>query len=278
MIGLRFGKLVVISESNEKANNGAYKYMCSCDCGNIVVVDGSSLRRNKKKNCGHCLDNDIIGMRFGSLTIQKSLYRNENGALIVECQCDCGNVLSVKYNSLHQGRTKSCGSCIERQMINQRFGKLIVVGYAGTKKQNRMFRCKCDCGNEIITSADKLKRGHTKSCGCIISGMEESCINYFIENNIKFDTHVKFDDLINAKGNKLSYDFKVENILIECQGGQHYFPVEWFGGESRFKIQQEHDRLKREYAKSHNFILYEIKYNENIEDALNKIFCNKMDK
>ena len=48
---------------------------------------------------------------------------------------------------------------------------------------------------------------------------------------------------------------KYYNKIWECQcnGVQHYEPVEFFGGIERFKIQQRHDLLKLHYAESHGF-------------------------
>ena len=34
------------------------------------------------------------------------------------------------------------------------------------------------------------------------------------------------------------------NILIEYNGEQHYRPIDYFGGEKQFEIQQEHDRRR----------------------------------
>ena len=60
--------------------------------------------------------------------------------------------------------------------------------------------------------------------------------------------------------------------MIEYQGQQHYYPVNIYGGEEKFEIQQEHDRRKREYAKSNGYNLLEIPYYDydNIEEILNK--------
>lgn len=49
-------------------------------------------------------------------------------------------------------------------------------------------------------------------------------------------------------------------ILIECQGQQHYMPVEIFGGEQQFKKQKEYDNKKKEYCLNKNLKLIEIPY------------------
>lgn len=46
--------------------------------------------------------------------------------------------------------------------------------------------------------------------------------------------------------------------------------LSFFGGEEQFKIQQEHDRRKREYAEKNNIKLLEIWYYDNIEQILFK--------
>lgn len=53
-------------------------------------------------------------------------------------------------------------------LTNQRFGRLVAIEPAGSNSQgNAMWRCLCDCGNEIVVNSQRLKSGHTKSCGCL---------------------------------------------------------------------------------------------------------------
>lgn len=52
-------------------------------------------------------------------------------------------------------------------LTGERFGKLTVIEYAGSKNKHTMWKCKCDCENETIISGDSLKRGKSKSCGCL---------------------------------------------------------------------------------------------------------------
>ena len=61
-------------------------------------------------------------------------------------------------------------------------------------------------------------------------------------------------------------------ILIEFDGVHHVHPVDHFGGENKFKIQQENDVLKNQYALSHNIPLVRIPYSKrdyiNLDDIL----------
>lgn len=91
-------------------------------------------------------------------------------------------------------------------------------------------------------------------------------------NNILYEKQKRFSGLVGIGYKLLSYDFYLpnKNILIEFQGQQHEKPIEFFGGEEKFKVQKEHDKRKREYAKLHNINLLEIWYYDvdNIESIL----------
>ena len=55
--------------------------------------------------------------------------------------------------------------------IGDKFGRLTVIGFAGhsrTKsgKSKLLVKCKCSCGNVVITPSSNLTTGDTKSCGC----------------------------------------------------------------------------------------------------------------
>lgn len=52
-------------------------------------------------------------------------------------------------------------------LLNQRFGKLLVIGNAGKIDGRRYYwECLCDCGNKIVIEGSRLRSGNTKSCGC----------------------------------------------------------------------------------------------------------------
>lgn len=54
-----------------------------------------------------------------------------------------------------------------KDLSGQRFGRLSVVSYAGRTKHSTFWNCLCDCGNYHQVDGSSLKRGFTRSCGCL---------------------------------------------------------------------------------------------------------------
>lgn len=54
------------------------------------------------------------------------------------------------------------------EMIGKVFGRWFVLEEAGRdNSRNIMYLCKCECGNEKIVSGRQLRRGYSRSCGCL---------------------------------------------------------------------------------------------------------------
>lgn len=53
-------------------------------------------------------------------------------------------------------------------MTGKRCGTLTAIEYAGYNKERgeALWKCRCDCGKEIVTSGRNLRRGKVRSCGC----------------------------------------------------------------------------------------------------------------
>ncbi len=58
-------------------------------------------------------------------------------------------------------------------LTGRRFGRLLVLGREGTYYYDDGFvavplwRCRCDCGRETVVRGTCLRRGTTRSCGCL---------------------------------------------------------------------------------------------------------------
>lgn len=113
------------------------------------------------------------GVPDSKLTVLYELTERRNKKIYWHCKCECGNECDVMGIDLRRGHSKSCG-CMqgksESKIIDlkgQRFGKLVVIERAENTKQGQaQWKCKCDCGNEVIVRGYGLING-TKSCGCL---------------------------------------------------------------------------------------------------------------
>ncbi len=52
-------------------------------------------------------------------------------------------------------------------ITNQRFNSLVALEKVGQIKRGFLWKCKCDCGNEITVPTSNLRYGNNKSCGCL---------------------------------------------------------------------------------------------------------------
>lgn len=300
LTGLKFNRLTV------KNKIDSLYWLCQCECGNEVKVTTTKLINGYKKSCG-CLQKEIVskihlvdltgwvmkehGVQDSRLTVIKRVedYIQPNGKSVPQylCRCECGNECIVNANYLKTGHTKSCGCyCKERisetclkNLSGMRFDSLVVCEQAKSRTSKRRqtrtyWKCVCDCGNNIEVNAHSLISGRQISCGCMKSHGEYNVIKYLKENNIDYIYQKRFDNLCGLGGKPLSYDFYIPecNLLIECQGQQHYNPIDFFGGDKSYLSQNKHDELKREYALRHGYTLLEIKYDDynNVDDILNK--------
>ena len=89
--------------------------------------------------------------------------------------------------------------------------------------------------------------------------MEENVKSFLDNNKIRYIYQYHTEWLKNDSGNQLSLDFYLPeyNVSIECQGEQHFKPVDYFGGEIRFLHQKSNDEMKKKICENYNInILY----------------------
>lgn len=52
------------------------------------------------------------------------------------------------------------------ELTGQRYGRLVVLRQAENIGKRTAWLCRCDCGIEVVVRTDRLRSGHTTSCGC----------------------------------------------------------------------------------------------------------------
>lgn len=125
---------------------------------------------------------EIIGLKFGMLTVLKQEGQYKNGTKLFVCKCECGNLTSTSKCHLQTGSVKSCGclckitsaqngkkSKIEIP-LGTKFGRLTVECQAvHSTKYGVYWKCLCDCGTYVEIISSNLRRGTSRSCGCLAS-------------------------------------------------------------------------------------------------------------
>ena len=290
-------------KNNIKSTKAFWK--CLCQCGNIFSAMGTDIRRGKRKSCGclrhlprteqnHSTKIDMTGWEMWNHGVPESIITiikedpiktKEMGVIYWLYQCACGNIGSGSGTNIRHGNVLSCG-CLKKinarkacmiDLTNKRFGILTALypdskfygGHGGVR-----WVCRCDCGNTTTVLANALTSGKTQSCGCLRSKGEKLIRSILIENGIPFIAEKTYDDLRSIKNHLLRYDFYInDKFLLEYDGEQHY--IEWNNSNDTLEERQARDKIKNEYAKSHNIPLKRIPYWDYDKITLENIMSDK---
>ena len=164
--------------------------------------------------------------------------------------------------------------------INNYNNKLISNKYINCDEP-LIFTCE-SCGKEYSVTLKHLihsKQTRCKECTKCKSINELLTEKYLNDKRIKFIEQYKFDDCKDKI--PLPFDFAIFDeynnikLLIECDGEQHYKPVNFFGKNYKsskecFEITKKHDNIKDNYCKSKDIKLLRICY----KDFDNKNYIN----
>ena len=125
LVGKTFGYLTVIKYDGlcqMEKDSKPYQYCtCQCKCGNTKQIRVNHLKNNATLSCG-CLykeqthnKKNLIGQKFGLLTVIAANGVNKHQLQLWLCQCDCGGTKIVSTNDLTSQKVRSCG-CIKHSL------------------------------------------------------------------------------------------------------------------------------------------------------------------
>ena len=121
---------------------------------------------------------------------------------------------------------------------------------------------------------------HLHSSGCPYCKnwkLEEEITKFLQENNILFERQKRFNWL-----GKQSLDVYIpsSNIAIECQGIQHFKPINYFGGIKEFNIRKKLDKQKAKLCKENGvkLLYYSNKQMDNNIITDKEIILNEIKK
>lgn len=195
LIGKTFGRWTVLGEAIKV--NGQRKWPCKCDCGTERYVLERALKSGGSMSCGclrrekvsEALSQDLTGKQFGDLRVlNKADEKGSRAGVKWICKCSCGNTYSVSATLLITGKRQNCGCKASKGKeiadIKGRCFGLLTAEYATEGRDNKgsvIWHCKCDCGNEVEVSYNKILYTKTISCGCQKKKQEQR-LNTFLQH------------------------------------------------------------------------------------------------
>lgn len=142
MVGVRFGKLTVLSEI-EPSKYGRLYYECKCDCGLVYEARASHVKAGAIQQCRNCrnvnrgelmkqraLESHQINMgkRFGNFTVVDIFVNGKLSGVYYGCKCDCGNISLLQSYVVIVGKSTKCRKCADK--LNEKHGMVYTPTYS----------------------------------------------------------------------------------------------------------------------------------------------------
>lgn len=193
LAGVTFGDITVIEKVDPHTGTGETRWRCQCKCGTGLDLLSRNLPSGARRVCKHRTREsaaharsavpgrrrggqvlDIRGQTFGKLTALEHVGHAADRTAQWRCRCECGTERVARSDCLRKGQTTTCGrgACSMTALIDLTgavFGWLTVLQRAGNGSRGEVqWRCRCECGTERVVVSASLRRGLTRSCGCLV--------------------------------------------------------------------------------------------------------------
>lgn len=154
---------------------------------------------------------NLTGKRFDRLLVQKLASINPP---MWQCLCNCQQLINVRSGDLLRGNTTSCGCkkkeyykshALLKDLTGQIFGRLTVLSLSHFEKYETFWNCECVCNNLKLVKGCNLRRGHTKSCGCLDIEVRKDRIG---DKNNKWNPNLTDEEREKQKKHRRPYNSK----------------------------------------------------------------------
>lgn len=250
--------------------------------GKFFQLPGNHL---KGHGCSKCSRNGILdkesfierariyhGNRYD---YSKVVYKNSHTKVCITCPIH-GDFLQKPNNHLKGHGCPKCGS--------EKLGDL----YRGSI-EDFLSRARKIHNDKYIYDKVVYKNAHEKVCivckehgdflqtphnhlngqgcpYCNSSKLEDQVRRLLLENNIIFEEQKTWDWLIYKSTQWVDFFLPDFNLIIECQGEQHFKAIDFFGGEEGYKNTIERDKNKKNLCEAHNLkVIYFSNLGEDYE-------------
>jgi predicted Zn-ribbon and HTH transcriptional regulator len=246
---------------------------------------------NRKTRCLFCAGNrkyqeieimSIISEITTGEYVMIGDYKNAiTKVLVKHLKCDY-EFYTIPNNFINKG--SRCPRCAKNERYNNsQFidivkklsrGEYNVIGeYTGAHKpvqiEHRL------CGHVYMVKPSNFIHNNRRCPKCKESKGESDIELFLQQNNVRFKKQYRINECKNKQA--LPFDFAIFDdedkliFLIEYDGEQHFYSIDFFGGEKRFESTKKNDSIKNKFCLLNNIPLLRIKYDDkkNINNIVN---------
>lgn len=205
-----------------------------------------------------------------TMDFSNTLYseRDENGN--IKFTCPKHGIKSMRYWNLING--ECCDECarensgLKLRLTNSEIIKRAKKHYGeNTYDYSKLDTFNRSDGDKIVITCKKhgdfltrignFSQGKSGCPICRGSRLELNIKNTLDKNNVKYEPQKTFDWLKYKSNLFLDFYLPDYNIAIECQGEQHFYPSDFFGGDEGFKEIVMRDKIKKQLCEEHGIKL-----------------------
>lgn len=276
-------------------------------CGEIICpIHGSfyqtpsiHTRTKRPSGCPECAKNnkkvtfEEFVKRANDIHGEKYLYNKEDFigmSIKIKIYCKKHNLYfeQTPSNHIHKTNPTKCPLCAAEEVINKNrdtfeefliktekvHGKNYLYNketYVNSTTKIKIFCKRCNKWFE------QTPHHHLNGNGCPIckkSKMEEKVMFLLETQKINFIYQHTFDWLIFKRKQYLDFYLPDYNIAIECQGEQHFKPIDFSHKDDksetlkRYNLNLLRDKNKRNLCDEHNIKILYLNYNDNLNEKL----------
>lgn len=279
------------------------------------IKDAVILRRSKK--CPECLSiiqsgnnripvselniriknskNSVIRDKQIVIRYEDHLHNDKNSMVLVKCNLFGHHKKPYPQTAVSIGKNNICPECAKTREYKKKAGENLVEKINNIlieKNSSFSFFGSIDRNDKSIIFYELI----CKNCGCsewerekYVSSVkcrvcypndtigESRVIKYLNFLKLTFKKQKKFPGMKNEKELKCDFFIPKLNLIIEFDGQQHYYPIDFFKGFKSFKKTIKCDWIKNRYALKNKMNILRIPFYEyeNIEklidDSITKI-------
>jgi hypothetical protein len=291
---------------SKKYKNSNKKLETRCPNDHVYFCRFSDFKKGYRCSiCSHAQRN--INQTFKIDYVKKYILEHGNGDILIskdyiKCKeklqilCHiCNKEYTITFDGFRHG--KRCLDCSYVKRGKEKSKKLISSGHnlgeenldlllewdwnkntispyeiCSNSKLSAFWIC-IKCGKSYETRIDH-RAGKSKT-GCPFCKLSkgELEVKRCLENfKINYIPQYKFKDCRYKKLLPFDFYFKEYNTCLEYLGQQHFYVIDFFGGEKAFEEQKRRDKIKKDYCHNKEIKLIEIPYWEfnDIENILIK--------